>query len=211
MELNDMTDDALSATLDQLAAHREQIAQLDAREARHFASLAEQLTQLAGMITTVGHALRDDTAAVARVEALEDAVTALAASHDGPADDSGRDQPGPAPAWWKLTGPERQEAVAQLRQWVKEVYRPGYGHLAVTLGPCWPAHDLCLYGLDIASQLWTALYLEPETRSTALLSAQAEYQARILPAIAAQLMTETTGCGHDQPRRPPAGYARSLP
>ncbi|MCW2934978.1 MAG: hypothetical protein JWM19_5940 [Actinomycetia bacterium] len=205
-----MTDDALSATLDQLAAHREQITQLDAREARHFASLGGQLTRLAGMITAVGHALRDDTAAVARVEALEDAVTALAASLGGPADDAGRDQPGPAPAWWTLTGPERQEAVAQLRSWVKEVYRPGYGHLAVTLGPCWPAHDLCLYGLDIASRLWSALYLQPETRSTALLSAQAEYQARILPAIAAQLMAETTGCGHDQPRRPPAGYARGM-
>ena len=35
---------------------------------------------------------------------------------------------------------------------------------------------------------------------TGLVSAQAEYQARILPALAAQLMTETTRCGH--PRTP---------
>ena len=81
------------------------------------------------------------------------------------------------------------------------MYRPGYGHLAAALGPCWPEHDLCLYGLDIASQLWCALYLQPE-RSTSLLSAQAEYQARILPAIAAQLAAETTRCGHN----PAAGY-----
>ena len=66
-----------------------------------------------------------------------------------------------------------------------QVYRPGYGHLA-PLGPCWPAHDLCLYALDIASGLWSVLYLQPG-RDTALLSAQAEYQARILPALAAQL------------------------
>ena len=31
---------------------------------------------------------------------------------------------------------------------------------------------------------------------TELLTAQAEYQARILPAIAAQLAAETTRCGH---------------
>ena len=67
-----------------------------------------------------------------------------------------------------------------------QVYRPGYGHLAAALGPCWPAHDLCLYALDIASGLWSVLYLQPG-RDHALLSAQAEYQARILPALAAQL------------------------
>ena len=83
-----------------------------------------------------------------------------------------------------------------------QVYRPGYGHLAAALGPCWPAHDLCLYALDIASGLWSVLYLQPG-RDAALLSAQAEYQARILPALAAQLMTETTRCGHTRPRSMP--------
>jgi hypothetical protein len=82
------------------------------------------------------------------------------------------------------------------------VYQPGYGHLAASLGPCWEEHDLCLYGLDILAQLWSALYLQPR-RSTALLSAQAEYQARILPALAAQLMTETTRCSHACTRSTP--------
>ncbi len=89
---------------------------------------------------------------------------------------------------------KRQAPVAELRDSVEHVYRPGYGHLA-SLAACWPQHDLCLYALDIASQLWCALYLQPN-RSTGLLSAQAEYQIRILPALAAQLATETTGCGH---------------
>ena len=102
----------------------------------------------------------------------------------------------------ELSGPERQEAVARLRSWVKEVYRPGYGHLAVALAPCWPAHDLCLYGLDILSELWSVLYLQP-ARTPALISAQAEYQARILPALATQLATETTRCGHPRPRSMP--------
>jgi hypothetical protein len=103
-------------------------------------------------------------------------------------------QPGPAPTWWNLSPDGRQQPVARLRAWVDHVYRPGYGHLAA-LGPCWAVHDLCLYAIDILAGLWSALYLQP-SRDAALLSAQAEFQARILPALAAQLATETTGCAH---------------
>jgi hypothetical protein len=206
-----MPPDPLAAALDQLAAHHEHISDLDTREAAHFASLSGQLTQLSGMLTALGRTLRDDTAALARLEALDRQVTDLAARLTGPgagADDGDRYQPGPAPAWWKLTGADRRAPVAELRAWVEQVYRPGYGHLAAALAPCWEEHDLCLYGLDILSQLWSALYLQPD-RSTGLLSAQAEYQARILPALAAQLRTETTGCAHDPARSQPTGYPRS--
>jgi hypothetical protein len=120
----------------------------------------------------------------------------LATQSDGDAD---RYQPDPAPPWWRLAAADRAEPLARLRAWVEQVYRPGYGHLAATLAPCWEAHDLCLYALDIAAALWSVLYLQPE-RTPGLLSAQAEYQARILPALAAQLMTETTRCAH--PRTP---------
>jgi hypothetical protein len=202
-----MTADPLAAMLDQLAACREHLAQLDAREAGHFAGGSERLAQLAGLITTMGRTLAGDTAALARLEALDRTVTELAAqlARQG-ADGEDRYQPGTAPIWQSLTPTERQPAVGGLRTWVEQVYRPGYGHLSATLAPCWQAHDLCLYGLDILSQLWSALYLQP-SRSTGLLSAQAEYQARILPALAAQLTAETTGCGHD----PARGYARSRP
>jgi hypothetical protein len=110
----------------------------------------------------------------------------------------GDDLANPAPKWWKLPAEQRRESVSRLRAWVEQVYRPGYGHLAATLGPCWEAHDLCLYGLDILAELWSVLYLQDQ-RSPGLLSAQAEYQARILPALSAQFMTETTGCGHARP------------
>jgi hypothetical protein len=205
--------DPLTAALDQLAAHREHLSDLDAREAAHFTTLTGQLAQLTGTITTLGRALHDDTAALARLEALDRQVAALAARLAGPgtgpdANEGDRYQPGPAPAWWKLTGAERREPVTRLRAWVEQVYRPGYGHLAAALAPCWEEHDLCLYGLDILSQLWSALYLQPD-RSTGLLSAQAEYQARLLPALAAQLRTETTGCAHDPARSQPTGYPRS--
>ncbi len=201
-----MPPDPLPAVLDQLAAHREDISQLDVREASHFAAVSGQLTQLAGMLTTLSRTLADDTAAIARLDALDRQVNDLAARLPSirPDGDDGY-QPRSAPAWWKLIPAERRAPLAELRAWVEQVYRPGYGHLAV-LGSCWEDHDLCLYGLDILSQLWSVLYLQPD-RSTSLLSAQAEYQARILPALAAQLAAETSRCGHD----PAPGYRRGTP
>jgi hypothetical protein len=198
-----MTDhpDPLIAVLDQLTACREQSTGLDNREAAHYAELSGQLSQLAGMVTTISRALADDTAVLTRLDALDRQVTDLAGQVTGPGADGEGYQPRPAPAWWKLAADERRAPVAELRDWVEHVYRPGYGHLAA-LGTCWPEHDLCLYVLDIASQLWCALYLQPG-RSTGLLSAQAEYQARILPALAAQLTAETTRCGHTRPRSTP--------
>jgi hypothetical protein len=161
--------DPFAAILDQLAALREQLGRLDAREAAHHATLTDHLAEL----------------------------TQTAAG------DVGGYQPSPPPAWWTLTGTGRQEPIARLRTWVEQVYRPGYGHLAAALGPCWESHDLCLYGLDVLSALWSVLYLQPD-RTPGLLSAQAEYQARILPALAEQLRAETGRCGH--PRHPgPAG------
>jgi hypothetical protein len=190
-----VTPDPLGAALDQLAACRERITDLETRQAGHFGELSGQLTQLAGMVTTISRTLAEDTAAMARLDTLDHQVAELANKLAGPGESAGDGyQPHPAPAWHQLTAGERREPVAQLRDWVEHVYRPGYGHLAA-LGACWPQHDLCLYALDIASQLWCALYLQRE-RSTGLLSAQAEYQARILPALAAQLATETSGCGH---------------
>jgi hypothetical protein len=203
--------DPLPAALDQLAAHRERLAQLDEREAGHFAGLSGQLTEIAALVAGIGGMVKDHAAALARLESLDRQVADLAVQIDGnPAADGNPDgyQPGPAPRWWKLTGHPRQEPIARLRAWVEQVYRPGYGQLAVALGPCWEAHDLCLYALDIAAELWSVLYLHDQ-RTPALLSAQAEYQTRILPALAEQLMTETSRCGHAQARRPVNGSARS--
>jgi hypothetical protein len=197
-----MAPDPITAALDQLAAHREHITALDTREATHFAEVNDQLTQLASMISTLGRTLVDNTAALARLDALDRQVSDPITGH-GAGDDGGY-QPGPAPAWWKLTPAERQSPLAELHAWVEQVYRPGYGHLAAALRPCWPEHDLCVYGLDILHQLWSALYLQPD-RDPGLLSAQAEYQARILPALAAQFAAETTRCGH----RAAPGYPRS--
>jgi hypothetical protein len=194
-----MTPDPLAAALAELAAFRDLLTALDGRESAHHVELLGQLTRLADMITTINRTLAEDIVAVARVDALDRQVADLIARVPADGHDRGKSgegyQPSPAPAWWKLTADERRAPLAELGDWVEHVYRPGYGHLAAVLGGCWAEHDLCLYGLDIASQLWCALYLQPE-RSASLLSAQAEYQGRILPALAAQLAAETTRCRH---------------
>jgi hypothetical protein len=194
-------DEPITAALQELAAQHEQLTQLDARETGHFAIFTERLAELTDLITGLSCTLEDDATTLARFEALDRQVADLAAQL---APDLGGHHPDPAPAWWRLAAAERQEPIARLHAWVEQVYRPGYGHLAATLGICWPSHDLCLYGLDILCGLWSVLYLQ-STRTAKLLSAQAEYQARIVPALAAQLVTETSTCGHPRGRVPAPG------
>ena len=191
------SNDPITAIVDQLAAHAEQLTRLDTRHADHHAAVSARLADLTGQTAALGHVVEEHAAALTRLTAPRQA---------GP--DGDGYHPEPAPAWWKLATTERQEPIARLHAWVEQVYRPGYGHLAATLAPCWTSHDLCLYGLDILSGLWSVLYLQPE-RTARLLSAQAEYQARILPALAAQLMTETSTCGHPRHRIPAPGQPRS--
>jgi hypothetical protein len=183
--------DPITAIIDQLAAHAEQLTRLDARHSGHHAAVSARLAELTGQTAALGQVAEEHAAALGHLTATMQ---------------TGRDpdgyHPEPAPAWWKLAAGDRGEPVARLRAWVERVYRPGYGHLAEGLAPCWPVHDLCLYGLDIAAELWSLLYLAP-ARTPALLSAQAEYQARILPALASQLRHETSTCGH--PRTPAPG------
>ena len=196
-----MIPDPLPGVLAKLTEHQDQITELDTRETSHHTATAERLTQITDLVTAVRRLLDDHQAALTRIENLNGQD---AASNDG------RYRPGPAATWWKLTGAERQEPIAQLHAWIEQVYRPGYGHLAAALGPCWQSHDLCLYGLDILSGLWSVLYLQPR-RTPGLLSAQAEYQARILPALADQLRLETSRCGHPHYPAPVISRPRTAP
>jgi hypothetical protein len=185
--------DPITAIVDQLAAHAEQLTRLDTRHGDHHAAVSARLAELTGQTAALGHAVEEHAAA----------LTQLAAPTQAGPDGDGY-CPESAPAWWKLAAAERHEPIARLGAWVEQVYRPGYGHLAATLGPCWDQHDLCLYGLDILAELWSVLYLHPD-RSPALVSAQAEYQARILPALADQLRIETSTCGHSHSPAPAGG------
>jgi len=209
--------DTLTATLLQITQLAERLAALDEREAGHY-------QQVAGRLTALAQQLAETTGAVAEVQAITGRQAAVLGSFDGldqqvaalttkltelPARarrDGGDDesyQPAPTARWWKLTGDEREQALARLRAWVEQIYRPGFGHLAAALGPCWDQHPLCLYGLDWLMELWSLLYLAPD-RTTATVASQAEWQTRLLPALAEQMYLETTRCQHARqlgPRR----------
>ena len=211
MTAPDSDRDALAAAIIQLAAHAEHIGSLDARERAHHEEATTRLRELAAQITDTGTRVSDTTVTLARhsasidgltghIAVLASQVTSLTASRNG--DDGGSGgadshgyQPVPVPRWWKLTGAEREAAIERLRAWVEQIYRPGYGHLAAGLGTCWDQHPLCLYGLDWLMELWSTLYLTGQ-REPPLLASQAEWQTRLLPALAEQLYLETTRCQH---------------
>ena len=48
-------------------------------------------------------------------------------------------------------------------------------------------------------ELWSLLYLAPD-RTAGTIASQAEWQTRLLPALAEQMYLETTRCQHAQPR-----------
>src|SRR5215471_3525801 len=209
-----MPADPLNAALLQLAAHGERLAMLEDREAAHFAAISDRLAEITTLAEGLGDTLKDQAAVLARLQGVDEVVAALAARLHKLAPGAGSDgdgqayQPTPVARWWKLTGQARDDAVARLRGWVEQIFQPGYGQLAAGLGACWEQHSLCLYSLDIAAELWSVLYLQP-VRSPAVLSAQAEFHTRILPALAAQLITETARCGHPRPATAVDGRARS--
>jgi hypothetical protein len=107
-------------------------------------------------------------------------------------------KPVPAPRWWQLDGRERAEAIARLRSWVATVYRPGYGHLASKLGPCWEQHPLCLYLLDWLSEMHTFLY-QAGDRGWGVLAGQADWHTRFVLSAVAQMDEETHSCDHLHP------------
>jgi hypothetical protein len=161
---------------------------------------AEKLAALERLVTELGAGICQQAGQAARLQALEDAVAALAARvAEVLPDGQGASRvyaPRPAPRWWNLSGTERQAEIGRLRGFVEHVYRPGFGHLAARLRPCWESHDLCLYCLDIAAELHAVLYLQSR-RTVPLLNGQAEYATRVLPALADLMSVETrSGCQH---------------
>ena len=111
-----MTDDPITAALDQLASQREQITRVDTREATHYATLT-------GLVA--GLTARTSPDPAERTPAAT-----------GPTRHR---------RWWQLAADDRR-CRARLRGWVEQVYRPGYGHLAAALGPCWPVPDCACTG-----------------------------------------------------------------
>jgi hypothetical protein len=167
------------------------------------AETAEKLAGLERLVAELGTDVRQQAEHGARVQALEEALVGLTAKvaevlpeeHGSPRVYAPRS----APRWWSLSGEDRDAEIDRLRGFVQQVYRPGFGHLAARLRPCWESHDLCLYCLDIAAELHAVLYLQSR-RTVPLLNGQAEYATRVLPALADLMSVETrSGCQHHTP------------
>ena len=170
---------------------------------RQLAETAEKLAGLERLVGLLGADIRQQAERTARLQALEEAIAALTAKvAEVLPDEQGAAReyaPRPAPRWWKLSGEAREAEIGRLRGFVDHVYRPGFGHLAARLRPCWESHDLCLYCLDIAAELHAVLYLQSR-RTVSLLNGQAEYATRVLPALADLMSIETrSGCQHHTP------------
>jgi hypothetical protein len=187
--------DGLTAVLLQLADLTQKLAGLEHRQ-------ATDTQQIRAHLATLTRAVEDEKAAVAahaQALAILTASSAPDAPAGGPTAGTSTEatgyQPPPAPRFWNPGDPGLEEAAGKLRAWVRDVFRPGYGHHAAGLGDCWDQHPLCLYLLDWLSELWAVLYLTP-ARTASTLAGQAEWSTRLLPAAAEQFARETRGCGH---------------
>jgi len=164
---------------------------------------SEKLAALERLVNQLGAGIRQQADHAGRLQAVEEAMATLTARvAEVLPDEQGSSRvyaPRPAPRWWNLSGPAREAEIGRLRGFVEHVYRPGFGHLAARLRPCWESHDLCLYCLDIAAELHAVLYLQAR-RTVPLLNGQAEYATRVLPALADLMSTETrSGCQDHTP------------
>jgi hypothetical protein len=196
--------EGLTAVLLQLAGITQKLAELDQRQAGDTRDLKERIAGVASLVDELKDATAGHAQVLAGLDGLDRQVADLAAKIDADAPaDSDRNgptyRPPPAPKFWKLDGPSRDQAIGKLRAWVDQVYRPGYGHLATSLGDCWEQHPLCLYILDWLSELWSVLYLAPG-RTPGTLAGQAEWHTRLLAAAAEQLARETGSCAHGTSR-----------
>jgi hypothetical protein len=113
-----------------------------------------------------------------------------------------------APPWWEPGNERTVETVARLRDWVDEVYRPGFGHLGEKLAECWEQHPLCVAYLDVLREAWCLLYIPP--RDPKMVFAQLDWLTRPLLQAAEVMAAETRPClhmGHRESGQDMAPYA----
>ena len=96
--------DPITAIIDQLAAHAEQLTRLDTRHADHHAAVSARLAELTGQTAALGRVVEEHAAALARL---------TAPSQTGP------DGDGYCPSQHRRGGScaadDRQEPIARLR------------------------------------------------------------------------------------------------
>lgn len=159
------------------------------------AAVLMELAEIREQVTGLRIARADDQSRITDLTAALQRVTGQRRAGKKDEEEEEGYEPIPAPRWWQLAGEERADAIGRLRAWVATVFRPGYGHLARQVGPCWEQHDLCLYLLAWLSELHAVIFLTPERP----LTSEADWHIRLLPAAAAQMAAETGGCDHLAP------------
>ncbi len=202
-----MTDDptGVTAALIQAGELKTSLGELDERERSDYERVRHAMDTLDGSILALSRTVGNHSDLLAGFKALRDKVHELAALLPPVLSDE-KYQPSETPLWWEADWPGRGEKIATLRNFVREIWTPLYGHLSSPLGECWPQHPLALVVLDYVSEMWSVLHLNA-SRSIRDLAAQAEYQTRVLPALAEQLNKETTNCVHHVPRTAHNGAA----
>jgi hypothetical protein len=196
--------DGMSSLL-RLTELAEKLGGLDSREGEHFEHLTGQLGKLAETVRDAGTRLDRHGEIISALDGLDQQVIELArhvaalseepGGEDDDEDGKGPYRPAKSIRWWALEGDARAEPLGRLAAWVRDIYVPGYGHLAAVLPPCWRQHDLILYALDTLAELWMLLYLSPQ-RTASTLAGQAEFQTRVLPLYVEQMRAEVRDCRH---------------
>ena len=196
-------DSGVTAVLLQMRQLAERFGILDGRENDHYRDVSEALSGLRASVDELRGAVAGHGQVLASLDGINERLAELTAAIEPllPPEPGPLYYPAPAVRWWApdFSDEDRTGALAKLRSWVTVIFRGQYGHLAARLGECWEQHPLCLIELDWASELWAVLYLRA-TRTASVLSSQAEFGTRILPALADQLGTETSGCRHQRPQ-----------
>ena len=126
----------LAALLLQLTDLSGKLAALDQRQAGDTSEIRARLAALAALAEALKGTIADQAKILASLAGIDETVAALAdrLADSGPAGAGGGYKPAPAPRFWKLTGPDREQAISRLRSWADQIYRPGYGSLAAGLG-----------------------------------------------------------------------------
>lgn len=135
-----------------------------------------------------------------RITEMNDSARPGGGKNAGRGDSEPSYEPNQAPPWWEPGHERTHETTARLRDWVDEVYRPGFGHLGKMLGDCWDRHPLCVAYLDTLHEAWCLLYIP--SRDPKMVFAQLDWLTRPLLQAADVMAAETRPClrqGHREP------------
>lgn len=109
-------------------------------------------------------------------------------------------KPWPTPRWHELKDDkERAASLNRARAIVDQVFRPLLGHYGKQIGACWEQHPLSCITIEVASELYRYLFLS-DRRSPAILSGQADYLGRVLPALLAIVHKDCGTCAEHAAR-----------